>query len=114
MDVLAADRRTFWQMVLLGGATFSGGAAVAVNPGVGAAAFLTVGVIAGATRTAWPSFVVARLCFAAHGLLPRRLMTFLHDSYERGVLRRTGAGYQFRHKELAEHLCREPAMPPGS
>ena len=42
--------------------------------------------------------------FAVNGNLPWRLMGFLEDAYLRGVLRRTGAEYQFRHARLQEHL----------
>ncbi|GGV95635.1 hypothetical protein GCM10015535_63320 [Streptomyces gelaticus] len=33
-------------------------------------------------------------------------MAFLDDAYRRGVLRQTGAVYQFRHIRLQHHLAR--------
>jgi hypothetical protein len=40
------------------------------------------------------------------GRLPWRLPEFLDDAYRRGVLRRAGAVYQFRHARLQEHFAR--------
>jgi hypothetical protein len=100
-------------MFALGGLTFGGGAAVGVAPWVGAAAFVTVGLTAGATRCAWPSFAVARIWMALTRRLPLHLMEFLDDAHRRGVLRRNGAGYQVRHQELAEYLVR-PAHDPAT
>lgn len=103
-DSLRSDRRTFLLMFALGGLSFGGGAAVAVSPLVGIGALITVGIIAGATRTAWPAYAVARVWLALCGRLPLRLMRFFEDAHERGVLRRDGAGYRIRHSELSAHL----------
>jgi hypothetical protein len=53
---------------------------------------------------AWLWFVIARTWLAARGQLPWRLMRFLNDAYQRGVLRQVGATYQFRHARLQDHL----------
>jgi hypothetical protein len=37
------------------------------------------------------------------------LLTFLEDAYRRGVLRQSGAVYQFRHSLLQEHLAQAAA-----
>jgi hypothetical protein len=42
---------------------------------------------------------------AARGQQPWRIMTFLDDARERGLLRQSGAVYQFRHAMLCEHLA---------
>ncbi|QQQ74261.1 NACHT domain-containing protein [Saccharothrix sp. 6-C] len=43
--------------------------------------------------------------WALRGKLPWRLMRFLDDAHRRGVLRQTGAVYQFRHASLRRHLA---------
>ncbi|WP_428934265.1 NACHT domain-containing protein [Streptomyces sp. ACT015] len=55
--------------------------------------------------SAWGRFVVARVWLAATGRLPWRLMGFLEDAHRRGVLRRSGASYEFRHLRLQNHLA---------
>ncbi|ANZ40697.1 hypothetical protein BBK82_36580 [Lentzea guizhouensis] len=55
-------------------------------------------------RTAWVSYLVAKLWLASRGRIPWRLMTFLEDARHRGVLRANGPAYQFRHLRLQEHL----------
>jgi hypothetical protein len=58
-----------------------------------------------ASLTAWGTWLVfARVWLPAHGRLPWRLPEFLEDAYRRGVLRRSGAVYQFRHARLQDHL----------
>jgi transcriptional regulator with XRE-family HTH domain len=57
--------------------------------------------------TAWGQWVVfARVWLPLTGRLPWRLAAFLDDAYRRGVLRRAGAVYQFRHARLQEHFAR--------
>ncbi|MDR8412408.1 hypothetical protein MTP10_27215 [Nonomuraea sp. 3-1Str] len=63
--------------------------------------------------SAWGRFIDVRLWFAWRRALPLRLMTFLHDAYERGVLRRTGPYYQFRH-ELLQDQAAAGLRPPAS
>jgi hypothetical protein len=54
---------------------------------------------------AWGSFTISRVLLAARGQQPWRIMTFLDDARERGLLRQSGAVYQFRHAMLCEHLA---------
>jgi GTPase SAR1 family protein len=54
---------------------------------------------------AWLPFVLTRVTLAAQRQLPRRLMSFLADAHQRGVLRQDGAVYQFRHIELQRRLA---------
>ncbi|MGW4384707.1 helix-turn-helix domain-containing protein [Kitasatospora sp. NPDC004531] len=57
--------------------------------------------------TAWGQWLVlARIWLPLTGRLPWRPAAFLDDAYRRGVLRRTGAVYQFRHVRLQHHLGR--------
>jgi hypothetical protein len=66
---------------------------------------LWAGVLGGIVGTAWGSFVMARAFLAVRGRLPLRLMSFLNDAYNRGVLRMNGAAYQFRHARLQDYLA---------
>ncbi|MFD8596044.1 helix-turn-helix domain-containing protein [Kitasatospora sp. NPDC059646] len=72
----------------------------------------TVGGIGGTAAyllafTAWGQWLVlSRVWLPLTGRLPWRPAAFLDDAYRRGVLRRTGAVYQFRHVRLQHHLGR--------
>lgn len=56
--------------------------------------------------TAWGRWLVfARVWLPLTGRLPWALLAFLEDAYRRGVLRRAGAVYQFRHARLQDHLA---------
>ncbi|MFE9258564.1 hypothetical protein [Streptomyces sp. NPDC006879] len=55
--------------------------------------------------TAWGQWVIfSRLWLPLTGKLPWNTVAFLDDAYRRGVLRQTGAVYQFRHARLQHHL----------
>ncbi len=57
--------------------------------------------------TAWGQWIVlARVWLPLAGRLPWDPAAFLDDAYHRGVLRQTGAVYQFRHVRLQDHLGR--------
>ncbi|QGZ47235.1 helix-turn-helix domain-containing protein [Streptomyces sp. QHH-9511] len=70
----------------------------------------TVGGLGGAASyvlafTAWGQwFVFSRVWLPLTGKLPWDPAAFLDDAYQRGVLRQTGAVYQFRHVRLQHHL----------
>ncbi|MGW1682883.1 hypothetical protein [Saccharopolyspora sp. NPDC002376] len=54
----------------------------------------------------WGSWLLfVRLWLPLTGRLPWRPKRFLEDAHDRGVLRRTGAVYQFRHARLRDHLA---------
>jgi hypothetical protein len=55
--------------------------------------------------SAWGWFLVTRLWWCGTGRLPWQLMAFLGEAHQRGVLRQTGATYEFRHARLQEHLA---------
>ncbi|MCE6996224.1 hypothetical protein LZG04_15670 [Saccharothrix sp. S26] len=72
----------------------------------------------GFVLTAWGHWVVARTWLPLTRRLPWAVISFLNDAHERGILRRTGASYQFRHARLQHHLSGrvrghddEPAVP---
>ncbi|MFD8981234.1 helix-turn-helix domain-containing protein [Streptomyces sp. NPDC059564] len=55
--------------------------------------------------TAWGQWVIlTRVWLPLTGKLPWNAAEFLDDAYGRGVLRQTGAVYQFRHSRLQHHL----------
>ncbi|MCK2212322.1 hypothetical protein MF672_000695 [Actinomadura sp. ATCC 31491] len=60
--------------------------------------------------SAWGQFITTRVWLAARGLAPLRLMTFLQEARERGVLRQYSGFYEFRHRLLQYHLAR-PVLP---
>lgn len=55
---------------------------------------------------AWLCYVLVTCQLGASGKLPLRLMGFLHDAYQLGLLRTVGPAYQFRHAEFQDHLVR--------
>jgi hypothetical protein len=74
-----------------------------------ALAGIVIGLIAGVAGSAWARFFLSRSWLALQGQLPWRLMSFLQDAHDRGVLRQVGAAYEFRHSLLREHLVRGSA-----
>ena len=86
-------------------------AAFAFGLGVGISTGLTIGAGFGLAvsgfGSAWPQWLMARGWMTLAGRAPRQLVKFLEDSRQRGVLRRTGAVYQFRHIELQHRLAKQ-------
>jgi transcriptional regulator with XRE-family HTH domain len=75
---------------------------------------LTVGLIAGLggaiayalSLTAWGQWLLfGRIWLPLTGRLPWSALAFLADAYRRGVLRRAGVVYRFRHERLQDHLA---------
>lgn len=95
-------------------------------PAIGVAAVLVLGAppetgilyglfggIVRLTLSAWGGWLLfTRLWLPLTGRLPLRPKHFLEDAYQRGILRRTGSTYQFRHARLRDHLRALP--PPGT
>lgn len=68
---------------------------------------LGTGIAYGLALTAWGRWVaLSRIWLPLTGRLPRDVNGFLKDAHRRGVLRHSGAVYQFRHARLKEHLAR--------
>ncbi|WP_285229387.1 trypsin-like peptidase domain-containing protein [Streptomyces benahoarensis] len=62
----------------------------------------------GLSFTAWGQWVaLARIWLPLTGRAPWALIAFLDDARRRGVLRRAGAVYQFRHASLQDHLAHD-------
>ncbi|MET8454055.1 NACHT domain-containing protein [Streptomyces sp. NPDC005209] len=67
--------------------------------------------------SAWGWFLITRLWLCGTRQLPWRLMAFLEEAHHRGVLRQTGATYEFRHARVQEQLATTPGQgtpSPGS
>ncbi|SFY16740.1 NACHT domain-containing protein [Streptomyces atratus] len=127
--LLALDRRTFWVFETAGAAVcglvcgfmalfanvspeLSGSEALEIFlPWTGFGTF--VGVLSGFKRAAWGRSAMARIYLASRRRVPFRLMAFLEDAHERGVLRKVGATYQFRHIDLQRHLAQRHATVPS-
>jgi hypothetical protein len=117
-SVLARDRRTTLVVALI--PAISVGAAVGLimgtlsatqGLGYGTAIGFLVACAVG-LDLAWLPFVLTRGLLALRHLLPRRLISFLADAHQRGVLRQAGAVYQFRHVELQRRLAAHWEEPP--
>ncbi|MEH1028961.1 NACHT domain-containing protein [Micromonospora profundi] len=52
----------------------------------------------------WLRFAWTRLILTVTRRVPPRLMTFLEDAHRRGVLKRSGATYEFRHSTFMKYL----------
>jgi len=63
---------------------------------------------------AWQRFLLVRCLLAGTGRVPWRLMTFLQEAHDRGLLRQAGAVYQFRHARLQDYLVRVRETHPSS
>ncbi|WP_426513177.1 BTAD domain-containing putative transcriptional regulator [Dactylosporangium sp. McL0621] len=68
---------------------------------------LAIGLTAALSRS-WGVYQLSRAWLALHGQTPLQLNRFLQDAHRRGVLRQTGAQYQFRHTRLHDRLADEP------
>jgi len=111
--VLARDRRAALLLMLAVGlaAGAAAGAAGGVADGLGGG--LGVGIAVGIAsglwlstgQAAWPAYLLTMGWLAFSHRLPRRLMGFLADAHQRGVLRQVGAVYQFRHIDLQHRLA---------
>jgi hypothetical protein len=111
LELLAADRR-----LALGGGAVTGvlsGAAIGcvigleqglvVGLGFAAVGCATVWLGGAISVTAWGQWLICgRLLLPLKGELPWRARAFLRDAHQRGVLRQSGAFYQFRHILLQE------------
>lgn len=131
-ELLRADRRTRMVQVLVLGSVFAAalpffgwglvtllqqlpsvqgigfnwdplfGLLIGLIGGIGGAVSYTLGL------TAWGQWLVfGRFWLPLTGRLPWALPAFLKGAYHRGVLRRAGAVYRFRHERLQDHLAAE-------
>jgi hypothetical protein len=114
---LRQDRRAAGLLMLVAAAAVAGsvplvdalgGDALLISSSAGPVAPFLMGACFGlgfVRCSAWIASWPARVWWALCGKLPWRLTTFLDDAHRRGVLRRTGTVYEFRHALLAERLA---------
>jgi len=82
---------------------------------VGTLAAVPVGLgVAVGREPAWYGYFFVSKWSALRGNLPWRTMDFLEDAHRVGLLRTSGASYQFRHVELKEHLANSGVDVPGT
>jgi NACHT domain len=114
--VLIRDRRTFLGVGLATGllAGLVTKIMAGVDPGLGRGVALWIvsvglglsaALVAASIQATWGTYTITRCWLALRHRLPWRLMGFLADAHERGVLRQAGAFYQFRHSELQDYLA---------
>lgn len=92
-------------VALLDGQEDAVGNGLIVGIAVGVAAGCVVGLASGFGRAA-RRYMVFLLC--SRGKLPFRLWGFLDWAVKAGLLRYSGSGYQFRHRELQQWLADNP------
>ncbi|MGI5214402.1 NACHT domain-containing protein, partial [Plantactinospora sp. CA-290183] len=120
-SVLAADRTAL--LVTVGGVvaavTVTMWAFINAHPtyspiiGIGVGGLTGILVLSG-SASAWLLYSLARVSFAMTGRLPWRLMGFLRDAHQAGVLRQAGAAYQIRHDLVRSYVADQWApAPPG-
>lgn len=103
-SVLRADRWTAWLTASMAGMIAGSVFWVLVAPRIGIAVAVAV-LLARLTGGTYGRYLLAHVLLATLGYLPWKLMTFLDDAQRRGVLRRIGAMYYFRHDRLRCHLA---------
>ncbi|BFU45330.1 NACHT domain-containing protein [Krasilnikovia sp. MM14-A1004] len=107
---LRRERRRAWGLA----AGFAGAVVAAYallgsyRDGLGVAAMCMAFAL---VQSTWGQWLMARVVLAAAGRLPWRLVHFLADAADRGVLREAGPFYRFRHFRLQERLSRRWEKP---
>lgn len=77
-------------------------------PGTEAVAWVAMSLFPAAAAvclSAWGQFCLARVVSAVADGMPLRMMSALDEAHARGVLRRAGGVYQFRHNLVQDHLA---------
>ncbi|GIG66918.1 NACHT domain-containing protein [Phytomonospora endophytica] len=91
------------------GLTLLGGMLTGAFPSAWHLVSLPVAFVAALIMLPWVSesanFHLATWQLSRDGVIPVRLIPFLEDAHRRGVMRKVGPAYQFRHARLAEHLA---------
>lgn len=105
--LLAMDRRNTIMQLLTFGVVF----AITIGLIGGLTVGLLGGLLGGLVGSAWGRWLIlARFWLPLNGWLPWRTVAFLDDSHHRGVLRQSGAVYQFRHGGIQDQLA-PPKLP---
>jgi hypothetical protein len=105
--VLSQDREIALVAALLTGVDLGVIAGVAAGPWIVLAVSIPGGMTMGLGMSSWGWFSITRIWLGLNGVLPVGLMSFWRDAHRRGILRQTGAVYQFRHARLQEWLAED-------
>lgn len=70
--------------------------------------FAGMGILGVISASSYMRYLAAAYWGASHERLPFRFAHFLDWCHSAGILRISGAGYQFRHQELTEYLIASP------
>lgn len=117
-NLLREDRNGSIIVGVTAGAAFGIIYGLALGPLIGAVAGVGATISVVLTVSTWGVFNLARVWLAVFRKMPMGVMRFLREAYDRGVLRRTGGAYQFRHELLQEQLTQgasargAPVAPP--
>jgi NACHT domain len=71
----------------------------------------TLGFGAILVQSAWARWLIGRIWLFGNRRVPWHLLRFLEDAHKRGVLRQSGAAYQFRHLGLQHSLATRTPKP---
>lgn len=82
---------------------FDGLTAAGLGPVIVGTMYLAI-IVAVVVEPAWFVFIISSKWLALRGKLPWHIMPFLDDAHRLGLLRASGAVYQFRHAELRDYL----------
>jgi len=112
-DALNRDRRAsivcyVMFAVVIGAGTAGSFAVLSTDPTFMMLTGVGGGITGGITGTmmffAWPPYQVRHAFLAVLRLTPWRLMNFMQVAWDAGVIRQSGAYYQFRHRIVRDHL----------
>lgn len=110
-SLLRGDRNGSLIVALTAGFAFAVVFGLALGPLVGLLAFAGLTVTAAFTVSMWGAFTVTRIWLAMFRGMPLGIMGFLREADSRGVLRRAGGAFQFRHAKLQERLKTSEIQP---
>jgi hypothetical protein len=110
-SLLRGDRDGSLIVALTAGFAFAVVFGLALGPLVGLLAFAGLTVTAAFTVSMWGAFTITRIWLALFRGMPLGIMGFLREADSRGVLRRAGGAFQFRHLKLQERLLASAARP---
>jgi hypothetical protein len=110
-SLLRGDRDGSLIVALTAGLAFAVVFGLALGPLVGLLAFAGLMVTAAFTVSMWGAFTFTRVWLALRHKMPLNIIEFLREADSRGVLRREGGAFQFRHDELQDWLATPATQP---
>jgi len=110
-SLLRGDRDGSLIVALTAGLAFAVIFGLALGPLLGLLAFVGLTVTAAFTVSMWGAFTITRIWLAWFRGMPIGIIGFLREADSRGVLRREGGAFQFRHAKLQEQLSTSATKP---